>query len=111
MNNITQQSLELNTIAGVEDLSNENAATIQGGWDLIAYDGLNGKGSVLGKFNFGKSVLSPGGNNKISSVRINAGRWKFSDGFYGTGESQRIRKTGLFNFGSLNNRISSLKRY
>ncbi|WP_322685052.1 hypothetical protein [Nostoc sp. DedQUE07] len=110
MLNTKENFNQLDVTLAVKELGNEAAATIQGGFDLIAYDGFNGKGSVLGEFNFGKSVLGAG-NNRISSVRINAGRWKFSDGFFGLGESETISRTGLFNFRSLNNRISSLKRF
>lgn len=111
MLNTKENFNQLDATLAVKELDNETAATIQGGWDLIAYNGFNGKGTVLGKFNFGDSKLSEKGNNKISSVRINAGRWRFSDGFYGLGKSETITKKGLWNFNDLNNKISSLKRY
>lgn len=67
---------ELTGIAGVEELSNETAAAIQGGWDLEVYRDYNLKDRV-GSFN----VRSPQvkANNQISSVKINAGVWRFYD--------------------------------
>ncbi|MDZ8238729.1 hypothetical protein [Nostoc sp. ChiQUE01b] len=94
----------------VEELDNEAAATIQGGYDLIVYDGYNGTGEVLGEFNFGKAVLGAG-NNRISSVKINAGRWKFSDWYYYSGQFEEFTNTGTINLDSLDNRTSSIQRF
>ncbi len=104
---------QLEAIAVVNELDNETAATIQGGWDLLAYNNNTGTGNPIGKFNHGTSVISAVNNNKIGSVRINAGRWKFSDLYYGLGQSVRIAKNGLHNLATLgfDNKTSSIARY
>ncbi len=99
----------------VKELDNETAATIQGGWDLIAYDGFYGTGNVIGKYNIGDADLPTERNNKISSVKINGGRWKLYDGFNYKGASTQVltkNKPGeVWNLVGFNNKTSSLRDF
>lgn len=108
----TAPTAEFEALA-IHFLNDEVAATIQGGWDLLVYDNNSGTGEPIGKFNHGSSVLSSVNNNKIGSVRINAGRWKFADLYYGLGSSVKIAKKGLHNLATLgfDNKTSSVSRY
>ena len=71
---------ELTGIAGVQELDNEAAAAIQGGDALELYNdtGVFGASGLLGEFNRGgKAKLSSKANDKISSIVIHDGRWRF----------------------------------
>lgn len=95
----------------VEELDNEVAATIQGGAGLDVYRHVNGR-DLLGSFNFASSSLSSNANNQISSVRINAGRWKFYEYPNYVGRVWEVTTRGLHNVPSwFNDTISSLKRF
>lgn len=101
---------QLDETLAVKELDNETAATIQGGWDLIAF---GGKGEELGKFNVGSPMLSKKGNNKISSVRINGGRWKLYDLFNYKGDSVTLGPNKPGEVWALNrfaNKTSSLRQ-
>jgi hypothetical protein len=95
----------------VEELDNEVAATIQGGADLEVYRHVNAK-DLLGTFNFGSSTLSSNANNQISSVRVNAGRWRFYEYPHYIGRVWEITNRGLYNAPPwFNDTISSLRRF
>jgi Beta/Gamma crystallin len=92
----------------VQDISNESAATFQGG-AAILYDG--NQYGWLGTFKKGKSRFSKRANDDVSSVKITFGIWGFyEDSYYGgdrlvlgPGEYD-LRK---YNF---NQKMSSLRR-
>ena len=98
----------LTGIAGVQELSHETAAAIQGGAALEVFGDRNFEDRV-GSFN----VRSPQvkANDQISSFRINAGTWRFfEDANY---KGRYLDAFGSGNFvlkGFWDNRISSLKR-
>jgi Beta/Gamma crystallin len=58
-----------------QELDNETAAAIGGGANIDVYRDSNLR-VKLGSFNFGSARLSPAANDKISSVRVNAGTWR-----------------------------------
>jgi hypothetical protein len=102
MNNITDSLNE----QLFTDLSSTEAEVIQGGWDLIAYDGYYGTGKVLAKTNSGiRNLKYP---NRISSIRIKEGNWAL---YNKDNYRDRIRTLGPGNWnllGGLNNSINSL---
>jgi hypothetical protein len=94
----------------VEELDNEVAAGIQGGYDMKVYRHVN-SGDWLGSFNFGKDVLSSDANNQISSVLVNAGRWRFFEYPNYLGRFWTVTTQGEHNVPSwLNDKISSIRR-
>ncbi len=113
MKNINHTSQELHTIAGVEDLDNQNSAAISGGYALLA-DGsfLSGETSNLGLTSQRNLAQF---DNKTSSIAVAPRRtWDFFTGRNFTG--RRIRVSGGLNGqvrnlpAAFNNRISSARR-
>lgn len=107
-----KQSQDLNQIAGVQDLSHENAAAVSGG-AAVLFDGRNRRGARR-RFNRrpGQGVRNLGNfNNRASSVRIDGGeQWGFALGrnFRGV---KFILGAGTTNLGgNRNNNIESLAR-
>ena len=112
MSDINKQTKSLNDIAEVQELDNETAAAIQGGWDLEVYDGPNGTGELLGSFNHGTKQIGSVNNDRISSVKVNAGTWRLYNGAWYTGQSQRFGATpGVYNLSAkYDNKTSSILR-
>jgi len=98
-----------------QELGNETAAAIQGGANLTLYNNDNFTGR-LGEFNFGQVPrLSVNANNKIESIVITNGTWRFYTGEDFTGSSRTYTKNsgtnGRINLpASFDNVISSFKR-
>jgi hypothetical protein len=66
---------QLNATLAVNEIDNETAANIQGGWNMQAFDNDNYTG-LLGSFNYGgkKKLIH---NDQISSIIIRKGQWRF----------------------------------
>jgi len=94
----------------VEELDNEVAAAIQGGYDLQVYRHANGR-DLLGDLNTSRSSLSSNANDQISSVRVNAGRWRFYEHANYTGQAWEAPVGRLSNVPAwFNDKISSILR-
>jgi hypothetical protein len=94
----------------VEELDNEVAAAIQGGYDMEVYRHIGGR-DRLGSFNFGRDVLSSDANNQISSVLVNAGRWRFFEYPNYLGRFWTVTTRGRHDVPSwFNDKISSIRR-
>lgn len=101
---------EVETTLAVEELDNEVAAAIQGGYDMEIYQHANGI-QLLGHFNQSKSFLASRENDKISSIRVNAGKWRFYEHADYSGRVWDVITPGLRNVPSwLNDKISSWMR-
>lgn len=76
MSNINNQTNNLYTIDTVQDLSQESAAAIQGGAAVELYDDSNFRKRLVstdsGTRNVGNNV-----NDRVTSIVINQGRWRF----------------------------------
>jgi len=93
-----------------EELDNETAAAIGGGAKIEVYRDSNSRVN-LGSFNTGSAQLSALANNKISSIKVNAGTWVLYDLPNHQGESSVRYGPGSHNLPSLlNDRTSSLKQ-
>lgn len=78
MSNTEEYFNQFDAIA-VKELDDEVAATIQGGkYDLQVYKDPNFQ-NLLGELNLSPGRLPPKLDNQISSIKINNGRWRFSD--------------------------------
>ncbi|AFY89184.1 beta/gamma crystallin-related protein [Chroococcidiopsis thermalis] len=67
---------QLDTTLAVQELDNETSAAIQGGYNLQLFDDYDAKTGLLGSFNKGgKANLIA--DNKISSIKIKGGQWRF----------------------------------
>ena len=122
MSNTKQNFNQLDATLAVKELDNEAAAAIQGGDALELYgDSFLRSDSYLGGFNFGgKTKLSSKANDKISSIKINEGLWRFYEHENYGGASIEL-KPGTYNdlhyfnlryspFTTWNDQISSFKR-
>jgi Beta/Gamma crystallin len=113
MSNISNQSQNLYSIDGVQDLSHESAAAVSGGADVTLYSGRDFKGAVR-EINDGQKKLG-GFDNITSSVKvdgkINKKVWRFykdpdfkgASFDVGPGQSLSHLPAGF------NNKISSLR--
>jgi hypothetical protein len=118
MSNINAQAKTLNDIAGVQELSNEAAAIVQGGALVDVYKHHDANGypyEWLGSANkSSKWQLSPGADNQISGIVVRGGHWRFYDlpGFDEQGDYFDITEPGTYYLGGyfMNDRISSFKR-
>jgi hypothetical protein len=91
----------------VEELDNEVAAAIQGGYDLQVYRHANGN-DWLGSFDTSLSALSSNANDQISSVHVTKGGWRFYEHANYGGNYWDVTNQGLHNVPSwFNDRISS----
>src|SRR4028118_781092 len=94
----------------VEELDNEAAAAIQGGYDLQVYRHANGI-DMLGDFSTSRSFLSSNANDQISSIRVKAGTWRFYEHADYGGRVWDVIAPGLRNVPSwFNDTISSWMR-
>ncbi|MEH1836677.1 MAG: beta/gamma crystallin-related protein [Nostoc sp.] len=105
----TKENLkQLDATLAVKELDNETAAAIQGGYALEVFDDYNYTDRI-GSFN----VRSPQvkANDRISSIQVNAGTWRFyvDADYKGTYFEVGPGRYSLFNY-PLDNKISSLKR-
>lgn len=98
---------QIDTTLPVQEMDNETAAAIQGGYDLEVYRHANLK-DRLGSANYGWSRLSSNANDQISSVRVNSGLWRFYEHANYKGASFVLGR-GEWNVPSnFNDRISSI---
>jgi len=94
----------------VEELDNEVAAAIQGGYDLQVYRHANGI-DLLGDLGTSRSSLSSNANDQISSVRVGVGRWLFYEHANYTGQAWEAPVGRLSNLPSwFNDKASSILR-
>lgn len=101
---------QLETTLCVQELDNETAATIQGGWALEVYRHAN-LTDKLGSFNQRSPGLSSNSNDQISGFNINAGTWRFYEHANYKGAYLELGPGRWHLAGhSFNDRISSLKR-
>lgn len=104
----------LNNIAGLENISLDNAATFSGG-TITVYDAANLQGTG---YTFNSSVIdlrstNPNLNDRISSVKVDRfSEWDLFIGVGFGGQSKRLTP-GIYNlsqFPGFNNEVSSLRR-
>lgn len=112
MSHGNKQTNDIYNLSGVEDLSCDTAANIQGGAAMELYRHANLKGDRLAAFNGGGvRTMSSNANNQASSVRIREGKWAFYDLPFWNGWGRGVTLgPGTWNFIGLNDKISSLKR-
>jgi Beta/Gamma crystallin len=111
MSIINNQTKDLNAIAGVNELTNETAATCSGGTgpDVVLYSGKNLTGRTLKVNNPIKDLRRYHFNNITSSFRVNRGKWNLYTGFHFKGYSTGFLGKGAYNLlGRLNNAVSSI---
>lgn len=80
MSNNMNRIKDIYNTPGVEDLSCDAAANIQGGRDyaMTLYRHIDSEGDKLAEFDGGGvRWMSSNANNQASSVRITEGRWRF----------------------------------
>ncbi len=114
MSKLNNQSIDIFTISGVQDLSNENAAAVAGG----AVSSVSLGAEINGELEFfdvpsgGIDDLSIVGFDNIAErVTVNSGTWRFYDlpGF--EGDSIDIEgETGGTILGDLTGKVSSVER-
>lgn len=122
MSTTDKQSQDLNQIAGVQDLNNENAAAVSGGVALLGncFDFKGRQRKLSAKPGQGFKSLGFF-NNKASSIGITPGEeWSFWTGknFKAGGDTTAVSITlgaGIYNlnefpFDLFNNDIESVKR-
>jgi hypothetical protein len=112
MSNINNQTNNLYTIDTVQDLSLESAAAIQGGAAVELYDKSNFRNRLVstntGTRNVGERV-----NDRVTSIVINEGVWRFYTDSNFRGVSVDLRKGRYANIGLgliPNDSISSFRR-
>lgn len=108
-NKLDNQSKLLAEFPEVQDISNESAASIQGGYVKL-YDWRN-QNKWLGTFHWGSSRLSPRANDDVSSVYIQEGVWDFYQHSHYRGRKIRLGR-GKYNLRNLgfDQMMSSLRR-
>jgi len=132
---MTNQKLRINNIAGIEEISDTDAANFNGGADfdieLFFDDGFpetNGADGI-GFTNSFNALVNAGGdgvniNNQTSSIRINEGEWEIYNGRDFTGNSLVVGFAGggngngnpielnqaFLSANNLNDNISSIRR-
>jgi hypothetical protein len=116
MSNINNQVTSLdNAMFGIEDLSCDAAANVQGGAAMTLYRHANRGGDVLGSFDGGGlRRMSSNANDQTSSVTITEGKWKFYDQSNWIDipfvNDSVVLGAGTYNFVGLNDKISSFRR-
>ncbi|MCC5613997.1 beta/gamma crystallin family protein [Nostoc sp. CHAB 5836] len=76
MSNINNQTQDLYSIEAVQDLSHETAAAISGGAALELYDDSNFR-RLLVQTNQGTRNVGDRVNDRITSIVVNEGVWRF----------------------------------
>jgi len=92
MSNINQTN-NLYTIDTVQDLSQESAAAIQGGAEIIVYRDADFRGNALkirGDNANGQYQFVGAFNNSISSIKVLSGTWQFFTNSDRTGLAQTL---------------------
>ena len=97
----------------VTELTSKTAEVVQGGWNIHAYDGLNGTGGQLHAANFAQP--NPKNGWRIDSVTIHSGTWRFySEPNYGGEVLETLTSGRTYNFrgrlAHLNNRVGSFRK-
>jgi Beta/Gamma crystallin len=116
MSNTNNQVTSLdNAMFGIEDLSCDVAANVQGGAAMELYRHANLQGDRLAAFSGGGvRTMSSNANNQASSVKITSGKWKFYDLPNWIDVPFRtdsvVLGAGTYNFVGLNDKISSFRR-
>ena len=112
-NEVKNQVDLLTEFTEMKDISNDSAASIQGGY-VNLYDLRNQK-VWLGKFHWGSKKLSSRANDDVSSIYIQEGTWDFFE--HKNYRGRRIRLSAAVNGGKYNLRdygfdqkMSSLRR-
>ena len=93
MSNINQTN-DLYTIDTVQDLSQESAAAIQGGAEIIVYRDADFRGNALKirANNANEQYQFLGAfNNSISSIKVLSGTWQFFTNSNRTGLTQTLK--------------------
>jgi hypothetical protein len=93
MSNINQTN-NLYTIDTVQDLSQESAAAIQGGAEIIVYRDANFRGNALkltGNNANSQYQFRGAFNNSISSIKVLSGTWEFFTNSDRTGLAQTLK--------------------
>ncbi|MEH2358487.1 beta/gamma crystallin-related protein [Nostoc sp.] len=76
MSNINNQTQDLYSIELVQDLDHETAAAVSGGAALELYDDSN-FGNLLVQTNQGTGNVGDNVNDRITSIVVNEGTWRF----------------------------------
>ncbi|MBN3944551.1 MAG: beta/gamma crystallin-related protein [Nostoc sp.] len=76
MSNINNQTQDFYSIEAVQDLSHESAAAISGGADLELFNDDN-FGKPLVQTNEGTGNVGNDVNDRVTSIIVNAGVWRF----------------------------------
>ncbi|WP_414585621.1 beta/gamma crystallin-related protein [Scytonema sp. PCC 10023] len=76
MSNINNQTQDLYSIDAVQDLSHETAAAVSGGAALEVYDDSDFSNLLL-QTNDGTPYVGDDANDRISSIVVNEGLWRF----------------------------------
>jgi hypothetical protein len=93
MSNINQTN-NLYTIDTVQDLSQESAAAIQGGAEIVVYTDADFRGKSLilrGNNANGQHQFLGAFNNSISSIKVLSGTWQFFTNSNRTGLAQTLK--------------------
>lgn len=108
-NRLKSQTDLLTEVSDVQDISNQSAASIQGGVAIL-YDLKNQK-RWLGEYQCCDKEFSSTADNDVSSVNITTGTWDFFSGKDYTGRKLRL-SVGKYNLADFNfdQTMSSLKR-
>ena len=112
MSIINDRIKDLNVIAGVNELTNETAATCSGGTgpDVVLYSKKNLQGRSLKVFVAIPDLRRYNFNNITSSFKVINGKWNLYTKFNFKGSSTGFLGKGAYNlFGSLDNAVSSIK--
>jgi hypothetical protein len=112
MSNINNQIQDFYSIEAVQDLSHETAAAISGGAALELYDDSNFRKRLV-ETNDGTANVGNDVNDRITSIVVNAGVWRFYTDSQFRGVSADLRPGRYANIGLgiiPNDSISSFQR-
>lgn len=101
----------ISAVAGLQELSDENTASIQGGFTVYGaylYDRYRSKTPLL-KAHSGSPKLTAS-NDRVSKIVITSGTWDFWEHPNQRGKRKTLRKGVHLLTGFWDNRISSFKR-
>ncbi|MEH2459688.1 beta/gamma crystallin-related protein [Nostoc sp.] len=116
MSNINNHGVSMNKIElspHLQELSSENAATIQGGAVITLYNDSNFGGDALGSDTDISDLSATAYNDKASSINITQGQWAFYTDANYQGTSVILNPgsySSVENVGLPNDAISSFRR-